>query len=561
MEKQAYRKSLDLQKSGNQWSVDERYGDANSRKIIISLTDGGKPFYLDEDINVYVAATNGLFVDCRVESGVAIFEPTRKFLETPGTISCELRLISANSSGSQVLSSPRFEIEVYDVLADDTKIVESEDYSALAAQTVKAVEATKRANDISQTLEDKLANGEFKGDKGDTGEQGVQGDKGDKGAKGDKGDIGPQGVQGAKGDKGDIGPQGIQGAKGDKGDTGPQGVQGLKGDKGDPGTTDYTLLKNQPITILSQDFKVSDLKKNSLYFINNGISCKKEDGSVLVNLYAGTFIITGIGNEAQVFDSFDTYNIEDMSTGDWFNSDCNHITTQKVDDLLSDLSNYIFKYGSPLDSKKKNTTTISGFAESITKKTMALESNDLLSTISSNGKYSIYGRGIFRLGHPNAVAGFTPLEIKVNKGDTIYVKFSKTETECLCDIVYIGDIGKNIPDDANYEYSTIDVWSGQLGFAIGATEYDSTLWDVISGAQSTADNINRYLDNLPCAKSGGLVYSTQSQYGRPEFRAVTLGNGLKFENGVLSLDTNGDNLKYGTSTAQAEVTNENEVMI
>lgn len=305
--------------------------------------------------------------------------------------------------------------------------------------------------------------------------------------------------------------------------------------------SDYTLLKNQPITILSQDFKVSDLKKSSLYFVNNnGISCKKEDGSLLENLYAGILILTGRGGEAQVFDSYNTYYVQDMSTGDWFNSDCNHVTTQEVNDLLSDLSGYLFKYGKPLDSKKKVTKTLAGFAESITKKTMVLDNSDLLSTISSNGKYSFFTNGIFRLGHPHAGTGFTPLEIKVNKGDTIYLKFSKTETECLCDIVYIGDIGKNIPDDFNYKYNSIDVWTGQLRFAIGATEYDSTLWEVVVGAKGTADEIDDYLCELPCVRTGGLVYSIPKEYGRPEFRAVTLGNGLKFENGVLSAVATGD---------------------
>lgn len=323
---------------------------------------------------------------------------------------------------------------------------------------------------------------------------------------------------------------------------------------------DYTALQNRPITILSQDFKVSELKENSLYFVNSGINCKKEDGSVLVNLYAGILILTGAGGEAQVFDSYNTYYVQDLNTGDWFNSDCNHITTQEVNDLLSDLSGYLFKYGSPLNSKKKVTRTLSGFAEDITKRTMVLGISDLSDTISSDGKYSFYSRGIFRLGHPDAVAGFTPLEIKVNKGDTIYLKFSKTDTECLCDIVYIGDISKNIPDDANYKYNPIDIWSGQLGFAIDATEYDTTFWEMVVGAQGTADDISSYLANLPCAKSGGLVYSTKEEFGRPKLKAVTLGNGLKFENGVLSLDIeNGDNLKYGTSTTAAE-TNKNEVV-
>jgi hypothetical protein len=323
--------------------------------------------------------------------------------------------------------------------------------------------------------------------------------------------------------------------------------------------SDYTLLKNQPITILSQDFKVSELKESSLYFVDSAINCKKEDGSLLVNLYAGILILTGIGGEAQVFDSYNTYYVQDLSTGDWFNDDCNHITTQETKDMLSDLGIYSISYTSP-STKKTTTELLSLFARNALLKTMTLDSTGLLNTIKVSGKYNIYANGIFCLGHPRAVADFTPLEIKVNKGDTIYLKFSKTETECLCDIVYIGDISKNIPDDANYKYNPIDVWSGQLGFAIGATEYDSTLWDVMIGAQGSADDISHYLYNLPCARTGGLVYSTEEEFGRPEFRAVTLGNGLKFENGVLSLDIkNGDNLKYGTSTAQTEETNGNEV--
>lgn len=319
-------------------------------------------------------------------------------------------------------------------------------------------------------------------------------------------------------------------------------------------------LQNRPITILSQDFKVSELKESSLYFVNSGINCKKEDGSLLVNLYAGILILTGTGGEAQVFDSYNTYYVQDLSTGDWFNDDCNHITTQEVKDLLSDLSNYIFKYSRPLAPKEKVISTLSDFAEDITRRTMVLGGTDLSNTISSDGKYSFYSRGIFRLGHPNAVVGFTPLGIKVNKGDTIYLKFSKTDTECLCDIVYIGDISKNIPDDANYKYNPIDIWSGQLGFAIDATEYDTTFWEMVEGAKGTADEIGDYLCDLPCRRTGGLVYSIPKEYGRPEFRAVTLGDGLKFENGVLSLDIeNGDNLKYGTSTtAEANEVTANE---
>lgn len=297
---------------------------------------------------------------------------------------------------------------------------------------------------------------------------------------------------------------------------------------------DYTALQNQPITILSEDFKVTDLKENSLYFINKSdVKCLSEDGSELQSLYAGLLILTGRNGEAQIFNSENTFYVNDLSNGNWYDLECSHITTSQVNELLADLGDYNITYTSP-SSKKSTTELLSNFARNALLKTMTLDSTGLGDTIKVSGKYNIYANGIFRLGHPRAVADFTPLEIKVNKGDTIYVKFSKTDTECLCDIVYIGDIGKNIPNDVNYEYRTVDVWSGQLGFTIGATEYDSTLWQVIYGAQGTAYKIDDYLLNLPCARTGGLVYSTKEEIGRPEFRAVTLGNGLKFENGVLS---------------------------
>ena len=323
---------------------------------------------------------------------------------------------------------------------------------------------------------------------------------------------------------------------------------------------DYTALQNQPITILSEDFKVTDLKENSLYFINKSdVKCLSEDGSELQSLYAGLLILTSRNGEAQIFDAENTFYVNDLSNGNWYDLECSHITTSQVNELLADLGDYNITYTLP-SSKKSTTELLSNFARNTLLKTMTLDSTALSSTIRTSGKYNIYTTGTLRLGHPNA-PNLTPLEIKVNKGDTIYLKFSRTDTECLCDIVYIGDIAKNIPDDADYEYSTVDVWSGQLGFENGATEYDSSLWQVMYGVQGNIRNINDWINGIPTIKTSDvLIYSAKKEYGRPDFKAVTIGNGLKFENGVLSLDIeNGDNLKYGTSTAQAAETNGNEV--
>ena len=207
-----------MQKSGAQWSIDVKLNDVNSRRIVISLTDGGKAFILGGDMiaTIYGKKTDGnvIYKDCAIENGMAIVDVEKQLITAAGTVECELRIYDSNAAGAQLLTTPRFNIEVYDVLTDENRITSMSDYSALASETVKSQEATKRANDISEMLETKLANGELKGEKGDTGPQGEQGPKGD---------TGIQGPQGEQGPKGDTGPQGEQGPKGDAGIQGPQG--------------------------------------------------------------------------------------------------------------------------------------------------------------------------------------------------------------------------------------------------------------------------------------------------------------------------------------------------
>ena len=248
MQKQIYRKSLDLQKSGAQWSIDVKQNDVNSRKIIISLTDGGKAFILGGDMiaTIYGKKADGnvIYKDCTIENGMAIVDVEKQLITAAGTVECELRMYDSNAAGAQLLTTPRFNIEVYDVLSDENRITSTSDYSALASETVKSQEATKRANDIAETLKIKLANGELKGEKGDKGNDGAPGAKGDtgpqgeQGPKGDAGIQGPQGEQGPKGDTGIQGPQGEQGPKGDAGIQGPQGVPGPKGEKGEQGSSE-----------------------------------------------------------------------------------------------------------------------------------------------------------------------------------------------------------------------------------------------------------------------------------------------------------------------------------
>ena len=57
----------------------------------------------------------------------------------------------------------------------------------------KLVENDKKLADAVKDVNDKIENGELKGEKGDKGEQGEKGDKGDKGDRGEQGAAGKDG--------------------------------------------------------------------------------------------------------------------------------------------------------------------------------------------------------------------------------------------------------------------------------------------------------------------------------------------------------------------------------
>ena len=60
----------------------------------------------------------------------------------------------------------------------------------------KFVENDKKLADAVKDVNDKIENGELKGEKGDKGDKGEQGEKGDKGDKGDRGEQGAAGKDG-----------------------------------------------------------------------------------------------------------------------------------------------------------------------------------------------------------------------------------------------------------------------------------------------------------------------------------------------------------------------------
>lgn len=180
------------------------------------------------------------------ENGVLTWIVHRGDVQFVGSGSYQI-VVSRN--GDEMWHSNVYEFRVGDGLGDNTEDIPEP--AAIWADRVLA--AADKAYSSLRELEEKIATGQFKGEKGDAGERGPQGEQGIQGETGPMGPAGPRGEKGEKGDtgergpQGEQGPQGLRGLKGDKGDTGergeqgpqgvqgPQGLRGLKGDTGERG--------------------------------------------------------------------------------------------------------------------------------------------------------------------------------------------------------------------------------------------------------------------------------------------------------------------------------------
>lgn len=493
MNKQCYRKSLDLQKNGVQWSVDIKKNDVNSRKIVISLTDGGKTFNLDENMIVTVYAKkpdeNIIYSNCKIESGLVIFEPTKQCISAEGTVNCELRIYSENSSGSQLLTSPRFSIEVYGVLSNEEHLVSTNEYSALTEATLKAQEATTKANDITDEITRKLENGELKGEKG---EQGLQGE------------------------------QGIQGA---------------------PGTTDYTALQNLPRTLCSGTLELTatadggyeaiaetsityngvekfKLDKGNLLFLKGTVNEEhKEDKTVNIQTGDGCYCIDNISEKV---DRPWTY---------YFG-----ITSVDADNLVDNLREEIrdtyqakIKCGNGINIIGRNHIL------SLQNGSTVLKKLDMATAITDSGRYDIAESGDMLIGFPG-VTDFTPFTLKVVKGDIVKILFDTIKN--VTDILYIGDISPNMTEK---EIASTKKY-------IKNPLFDMTIFELNVDSEQKCYKENSIMeslyinpftdiydlicrvDNIPSG-SIGLIMATskKDEFGNYLYRKVSLASGLTME--------------------------------
>lgn len=482
MEKQSYRKSLDLQKNGVQWSVDIKKNDVNSRKIVISLTDGGKTFNLDENMIVTVYAKkpdeNIIYSNCSIESGLVIFEPTKQCISAEGTVNCELRIYSANSSGSQLLTSPRFNIEVYGVLSNEEYLVSTNEYSALTESTLKSQEATVKANDIADEITQKLENGEFKGEKGE------------------------------------------------RGPRGERGIQGV------PGTTDYTALQNLPRTLCSGTLELTKVTdggyeaSGATSVTYNSVEKFKLDKGNLLFLKDNTVNIqTGFG-------CYCIDNIPEKANDDW---------TEYYGVTEKELQNELDTVKSALDNRQHSFAADNGLSFNRTKTTLSLTNGstvlkkaDMSTAITASGRYDIAESGDMLIGFPGTT-DFTPFTLKVNKGDIIKLLFDTEKN--VTDVLYIGDISQNydettMNDAAGKGYwknPFFDITAFELNVYTDGIRYQQTQIsddECISFGHNLYDLIYQNL-NIPRGRHRLLASTTQKDENKnPIYEFVSMGDGL-----------------------------------
>lgn len=225
MNKATYRKTLDVQKSGVQWSVNAVKGEALSRTLILNIINGGKPFDFDSEnmqAVLYAIKPDGtvLYNNCIKKGNTIIYTFTQQTVSVPGDVTARIKIVAADDD-TQVLFAPQFVIHVDDETDSDLNIESSDEFAALTSATndvlnifnaadiivnnaqavintannasILAQNAVDNVNAvIAQLIEDKN-NGLFNGEIGPQGEQGPQG------AQGPRGEQGPQGIQGPNG--------------------------------------------------------------------------------------------------------------------------------------------------------------------------------------------------------------------------------------------------------------------------------------------------------------------------------------------------------------------------
>ena len=277
MDQTIFRATLDIHDIYSKFTISIKKGDT-SGKLIITLTENGKPYQITEDCYaVFVGAkSNGsiLHNGCTVHKNTIIYDFTKETTSTVGKIDCEVVLYGEHG---QEIISPRFTIKVFDTVYSEELVEASNEFTSLS-QLISTAKAL-----IDETTE-RFEKGEFKGDQGEQGAQGEKGEQGDQGVGIDSIKLTSvvglnktykitlengksytftvaDGAKGAKGDKGEKGADGTMSFT-DLTDEQREGLKGAAAGFGEPTATAEMLpVGEDPIVTVVADPNSPDTKK------------------------------------------------------------------------------------------------------------------------------------------------------------------------------------------------------------------------------------------------------------------------------------------------------------
>ena len=185
MNNSVFRINLDIHRQTTQAHLEIKKGDT-ARKIMAALSDGGRPYRIDEGCYAVFKGKksdgNVLYNDCTVENNCIVYEFTEQTAASAGYMPCEFQIYGADG---QIITSPKFAIIVSGLVYDDSEVESSSEFTALAQAMTD--------------LADLKANG-LKGDEGDSAyevavEDGFEGTPGEwlESLRGPEGPEGPMG--------------------------------------------------------------------------------------------------------------------------------------------------------------------------------------------------------------------------------------------------------------------------------------------------------------------------------------------------------------------------------
>lgn len=132
MNNSVFRINLDIHRQTTQANLSVKKGDT-ARKIVAALSDGGRPYRIDEGCYAVFMAKKSdgtvLYNGCTIENNCIVYEFTKQTASSAGRMLCELRLYGADNG---IITSPRIAIIVSGAVCEDSEVESTDEFTALS---------------------------------------------------------------------------------------------------------------------------------------------------------------------------------------------------------------------------------------------------------------------------------------------------------------------------------------------------------------------------------------------------------------------------------------------